>query len=233
MASSTFCWVSGGCLRGEEVEQEDRGQGQGGAEPDGCEPGQAGAGVGRGRLRARTTVGGWRRPGSWRCRCPGHRQGLAEERRSVAPTARRPSRPLGPDVVQCATSLPRVVEALLRRSVRTDARWPAWPLVTPRDRRDRHLEAWDPRGKLRALACRRIRREPAQPLLVHAAEVVLVREHDRGTDDLVQRAAGLLEDRGDVLQALACLFLDGSAQRSGRLTDPLVPCRRRTRALPP
>ena len=106
MASSTCCWVSGGRLRGEEVEQEDRGQGQGGAEADGCEPGQAGACVGRGRLRARTTVGGWRRRGPWRCRCPGHRQGLAEERRSNAPTARRPSRPLGPDVVQCATSLP-------------------------------------------------------------------------------------------------------------------------------
>ncbi len=76
----------GGRLRGEEADQEDRGQGHGRADADGSETGQAGAGVrSRAAPRRAPPPAGWRRPGSWRCRSLGHRQGLAEELASDAP----------------------------------------------------------------------------------------------------------------------------------------------------
>src|SRR3989337_2362983 len=51
-------------------------------------------------------------------------------------------------------------------------------------------------------------REPADPFLVHAREVLRVAEDERGVDDLLHRAARGLEDGLDVPEALARLLLD-------------------------
>ena len=64
---------------------------------------------------------------------------------------------------------------------------------------------------LGALACRRVGREPADPLLVEAGEVVGVAEDERGADHPVDGAARRTQDRLDVPQALPRLLADGLA----------------------
>ena len=75
-----------------------------------------------------------------------------------------------------------------------------------------------------------IRREPFEPLFIHAGEVILVREHDCSADDFVQGAAGFLKDRLYIRQLLRSLFLNGRALYSacvwisrGRTRDEYQP----------
>src|SRR4051812_8666241 len=89
-------------------------------------------------------------------------------------------------------------------------RWASWSAGHLRfgDCGNRYFEARDADRQLRPLARRRVRREPLQPLLVHSAEVILIREDDGRAHDLVERASSLLQNRGDVRHALSRLLLD-------------------------
>ena len=78
------------------------------------------------------------------------------------------------------------------------------------DRGDGDLQPGNSHRQFRALPGRRIRWKPAKPLLVHAGEVILVGKDDRGAHDPVEGAAGRLEDRLDVGEALPRLLLDGT-----------------------
>ena len=64
------------------------------------------------------------------------------------------------------------------------------------------------RRQQRALAARSVAREPADPFLVEDVELGRVAERPVGPHDLVERAAGLLEARLQVLEALPRLELD-------------------------
>src|SRR5687767_3742388 len=118
--------------------------------------------IGPGRLRGRrVTVGLWR-PGPWRCRSLGHRQGLAEE---LDPDAPDGTKALASTRARCRSVRNQSTarrRGAIERSSRTDARWLARYGSRLGNRRDRHLEAWDPSRELRALARRGIGREPAQ-----------------------------------------------------------------------
>src|SRR6185436_1632355 len=84
------------------------------------------------------------------------------------------------------------------------------------DRRNGHLQPGDSRGQFGALTSRRVGREPSEPLLVHAHEVVLVGQDNGGADYLVQRTTCRLENGLYVDEALAGLLLNGSAIDSAR-----------------
>src|SRR4051794_24685143 len=66
------------------------------------------------------------------------------------------------------------------------------------------LEGWHQRR----LAHRSARREPAHPLLVEQVEVGRVTERPARPDDLVQRAALVLEPGLQIGEAAACVLLD-------------------------
>src|SRR4029079_3254311 len=74
-----------------------------------------------------------------------------------------------------------------------------------------HLEPGNPCRQLRPLTSRWIGREPAEPFLVHAGEVIFVCQDNSDTHDLVEGAAGLLQDGSDVGQTLTSLLLNRGA----------------------
>ena len=134
---------------------------------------------------------------------PGHHRSLRA----------RPRRGVGP---------PRLPPSRRRRLT-----YPASAITAIEIRMRRQLER-----VLRALASRRVGREPAAPLLVEAGEVVGVAKDERGAHDPVDRAAGRPQDRLDVAQALPRLLADGLADdRAAR--RPSAPGPTRTRAPPP
>ena len=79
-------------------------------------------------------------------------------------------------------------------------------------------------GSLAPCSGRRVGRERAAPFLVHAREVRRIAEEEGHADDLVERAAGRIEDRLDFGQALPRLLHDGRPDDG--------PGRRIERALP-
>src|ERR1700675_3610582 len=71
-----------------------------------------------------------------------------------------------------------------------------------------YLHAGDSNGQLRALACRRVRRKPLNPLFIHSGEVCFLKQDDSGTHDPFKGSTCGLEDGRDILQALSGLLLD-------------------------
>ena len=88
-------------------------------------------------------------------------------------------------------------------------------------------------GSLAPCLAGRVDREPRLPLLIHAREVLRVAQDEGGADDLVQRAPGRLQDRRQVLQALARLLLDGGADKlsGGRVDASLTGHKHQSRGL--
>ena len=80
----------------------------------------------------------------------------------------------------------------------------------------------------RPLTDGRIVREPADPLFVERVELGRVAQGPVGPDDLLERAAGLLQQRLEVAHALAGLLLDaGPGQATGLGIDRTDSTRRR------
>src|SRR5690606_2304356 len=78
------------------------------------------------------------------------------------------------------------------------------------DDRDRDFHVWNAHRHLRSLPGRRVFREPFQPFLISAREVVFVGDNQRRADRLLQAATRCLQNGRDVAKALRDLNLNGA-----------------------
>jgi hypothetical protein len=73
---------------------------------------------------------------------------------------------------------------------------------------DGHFHARDSDGELCALAGRRVRWKPLDPLFIHSGKVRFFENDDRGAYDAIERSACGVEDGRYVFQTLSSLLLD-------------------------